>query len=310
MLRTVCSLCPSGLLMLAALATVGCGRFRPTAQTPPPQQSDNEQWLVESQAAEKTPRLTLAYAGMLESQRQFDVARSQYQSVIARGGQPKGDQPAATPKEVTAARIGLARLNGQQGLDAEAVAAFDQLVSTQPGNAEALRSYGQYQLSKRRMPEAEGLLRRAVAADPRDSDAKRALAAVLVRTGRHDEARPIYVSLSGETEGRTALAKALLSSGNPVAAQQELQTLLATDPGNRTIAAQLAQLNRHLQQTAALRQVGYERQMGAARPPAAAPKRFASNADAAQPLPPQRITTGGVTSAPAPVERPRWKPAR
>ena len=236
------------VLALACVAT-GCQSARQQQQQKTARyEQKQEKWLVDSLSAEKTPALMLAYAGVLEDQKQLDQARDQYLAVVA-AAKPKDKKATpATPDQIAAAELGLARLDAADENDASAVARFEKLVGSRPSDAAVLRTFGQYQFSKNRLTEAESLLRRAVAADKKDRHAKIALAQVLVRTQRIDESRSLLTSVLGNSKGRQVLASELVKQGQRSLAQNELAAAMQADPGNREVAQEYAALSRLAQQ--------------------------------------------------------------
>jgi predicted Zn-dependent protease len=113
---------------------------------------------------------------LLRTSRAAEALR-QFESVRPR---PGGDQPAVL--------LGLARCHRELGATDAARQELDELLARQPGHADALLERGKLALASESPAEAEGWLRRAVAAAPFSAQANFALAQCLHRQGK-EEAR-------------------------------------------------------------------------------------------------------------------------
>jgi predicted Zn-dependent protease len=114
---------------------------------------------------------------LLRTSRAAEALR-QYEHLRPR---PGGDAPAVL--------LGLARCHRELGATAAARRELDELLARQPGHAEALLERGKLALAGESPAEAEGWLRRAVAAAPFSAQANFALARCLHRRGKDEEAR-------------------------------------------------------------------------------------------------------------------------
>ena len=234
-----------GLLLLLAVTvtTSGCGLKRRLAAARTNQSMPDpaeEEWLKRSVHAKKTPTLTLAYAELVEDQGNLGEARLQYEAILA-ADLEADNAPSANDR--LRARLGLARIAGAEGDDPAALGLFSAVLKDHPNEAAALQSFGTYQLSKQRLPEAESLLRRAVAAAPSDRGAKLSLAETLLRQRHFDESRRLFVSAHGAKVGRHVYARRLAAVGQRSMAMNELQAVLQLDPSNAAAASELTQLS-------------------------------------------------------------------
>ena len=226
------------LLPAASLPLVGCSSTpdKPAATTSSPSQPGDEAWLRKSMQAEKTPKLILSFAAMAEEQNQLDQARMHYEEVLSLAGQTTGKwsrkKPVVSAAELQQAGLGIARLDSREGQDAAAVQRFESLLTTAPNDAAVLTAFGQHQLRRSRLGEAEGLLRRAVAANPKDRIAKLSLGTVLVRQGQFPEARSLFVAARGPADGTHAYARTLVQAGHRTLARRELEAVVRADPRN------------------------------------------------------------------------------
>ena len=324
--------CGAAALMLAVVAS-GCSRGAKTTVVKPSKLSEprSEEWLRKSLDAEKTPALMLSFGELMEDQNRLDMAREQYEQLVAMEGQTTGKwrdkRPVVSAEQLRGAELGLARLAGTEGRDGEAIRGFDAVLKLAPNDPRTLQSYGQYQLTQGRLGEAESLLRRAVAADAKNADAKLALGTTLIRTGRGSQAKPLFIAALGPEKGTHAFARSLMKAGDRVAARFELERLLQANPGNAAVRQELSAVTTalaaeqrssrgtvrrvgHRQANAAPRQTRAPQQV-TARQQVTAPQRMTRQQAAPQRMSaPQssRPLSGAANPAPQRVQaEPRWQ---
>ena len=253
------------LMPAASLPLVGCSQTpKPATQaTSRPNQPGDEVWLRKSMDAQKTPKLILSFAAMAEEQNQLDQARHHYEEVLAMAGQTTGKwskkKPVVSAAELQQAGLGVARLDSREGQDAAAVQRFESLLATAPTDSSVLTAFGQHQLRRGRLSEAESLLRRAVAANTKDRAAKLTLGTVLVRQGQFPEARSLFVAARGSVDGTHVYARALLQSGHRMLARRELEAVVRADPRNAAARRELDSLAQAMaaSRSQTVRQVGH-----------------------------------------------------
>lgn len=94
------------------------------------------------------------------------------------------------------AKVILAKCLNVAGKSAEAIRSLEQVVSTSPQCVEAFATLGQVQVETRQYGSAVRSLERAVELKPFDSGLRYSLANALVASGKHEEAKPHFQTVS------------------------------------------------------------------------------------------------------------------
>jgi arylsulfatase A-like enzyme/tetratricopeptide (TPR) repeat protein len=156
---------------------------------------------------------------------------------------------AAAPVDDVEAQNALGIAYGQSGKDAEAVAAFQRVLATDPTNGIALQNIGTIRLRQNNIKEAEVYVRRALDADPSLANAYTTLGVIFQRTNHMDNAIESWrraVEIDGtEFDALYNLTLALAQRGARAEAQAFGERFLATAPP-AFFASELAGIKRLL----------------------------------------------------------------
>ncbi|MBS0209223.1 MAG: tetratricopeptide repeat protein [Planctomycetes bacterium] len=111
-------------------------------------------------------------------------------------------------------------------------------------NAQILGDMGYTLYLQHRLPEAEKVLRDALAQEPRHRSASNNLALVLGQQGRFDECLAMFRNVNDEAEAESNLAYVLTQMGQPKLAQVHFSRALSLNPEMKKSAQALLQLAR------------------------------------------------------------------
>ncbi len=121
----------------------------------------------------------------------------------------------------------------RSGRGPEALAAYREYLTLEPGHAEAWADYAGQLLVLRQSKEAEAACGKALALDPRNLSARINLGCVHMQKGQWESAlgqfRAVLAANPGRVDARRALAECLLKAGHLDQAEQELMRILGQD---------------------------------------------------------------------------------
>lgn len=147
-----------------------------------------------------------------------------------------GEAQAAGSAEDGSVRLAEAAGRHEAGDAAGALAAYSAVLAAAPENVDALRLSGVALIQLRRLPEAEKVLRRAVALAPDYAAAWSNLAGLLSETERADEAAAAYrralAAEPGNPQLQFNLANALANTGDQAGAAEAYRAALALQPAH------------------------------------------------------------------------------
>lgn len=162
--------------------------------------------------------------------------RTRLSTFYAQTGQPaKGIYLlTSSPADDVEAQNALGIAYGQAGRDADALAAFERVITADSTNGIALQNIGTIKLRQNKIAEAEGWLRKALAADPSLANGYTTLGVIYQRTGRGGQAIEAWrraVELdNSEFDALYNLTFALANSGAGPEARAYGEQFLATAP--------------------------------------------------------------------------------
>lgn len=187
-------------------------------------------------ALEFNPQAARAQAGLAE----VLLARNKPAEAVtaAQAALTAGDNRAAT-----FALLGVAQTLTRK-YD-EALPSLNEALKREPKNALALRYRAEVLIAQNKWSEAIADLRAAVTLEPNTRTRLR-LAAALTQSKQFDEAQRLYQDVlqedPGNSEARTALAAAMIESGKGAEAIAQLESLIKAEPHRAALQAQLAEL--------------------------------------------------------------------
>lgn len=154
-----------------------------------------------------------------------------------------------SPADDVEAQNALGIAYGQSGRDADAFAAFNRVLATDPTNGIALQNIGTIRLRENKVAEAETWVRKALDADPSLANAYTTLGVIFQRTNRMDEAieawrRAVEID-NGEFDALYNVTIALAQRGARDEARAYGERFIATAPEG-FYAADLATIKRLL----------------------------------------------------------------
>lgn len=168
----------------------------------------------------KNPVATnIAYAKFQESRQQHRGARKHYEKALSH------DQ-----KSVDAI-LGLARLDQIAGIDDRAKRGFQKAVQIAPKNAHAQSALGMYHLSKKQWNPAVSSLRKAMTADPDNTNYRYHLGVAMANTGDTRAAMQYFTTTVGEAVAHYNIGHILHERGQLALAEQHFQQALTIQPG-------------------------------------------------------------------------------
>src|SRR5499426_3158693 len=199
-------------------------------------------------ALELNPQATRARAGLAE----ILLGGGKYAEAIAeaRAAIEAGDDRASAY-----ALLGEAQKLG--GKYEEALASFNEAIKREPKNAVALRRRAEVHMARKELNAAIEDLRASVEIEPAVPSLLR-WAYALTAAKRYDEAVSIYRRIlqdePSNNEARTALAAVMIESGKGAEAIAQLESLIKAEPNRADMRAQLAELYLPAQPDKALEQ--------------------------------------------------------
>lgn len=194
-----------------------------------PEESDDPTSLT-SPTGKVGPEVYVAAGRMLEAQGKFPEAKEKYEQALK-----------AAPKDVTAL-VSLARLHDRQNRHAEAVELYQRALKTSSKNSLVLNDLGLCYAKQKQFARAAESLREAVALQPTSAKYRNNLAAVLVETGRADEALEHLAAVNPPAVAQYNLGYLLVQQGQKDLAAKYLKEAVNLDPNLGQARDMLAQI--------------------------------------------------------------------
>jgi Flp pilus assembly protein TadD len=110
----------------------------------------------------------------------------------------------------------LAVLYDQTGEPDKALSEFRAALQLSPRDSDLLNDFGYFQLGRGKFADAEQLLRKSLAANPRNDRARMNLAVTLTRQGRFEEARAMFSQVVGPAAADRNVIAVLSSAGERI----------------------------------------------------------------------------------------------
>lgn len=177
------------------------------------------------------PEVHVGAAQLLENQSKWVEAEAQYQKALK-----------LAPNDLSTL-IGLARLHDRQGHTQQALEFYHQAVKAHPTSAMAFNDLGLCYNRQRQSDSALAAMSRAVELSPNNPKYRNNLAAVLVETGRVDEAVQKLSQGAAPAVAHYNVGYLLQQRGQSENAARQIQQALALDPGLTPARDLLAQLS-------------------------------------------------------------------
>lgn len=133
------------------------------------------------------------------------------------------------PKNVDAV-LGMARLNLKAKRIVEAEAGFERALAMKPQSPEVLTEIGNFYSDQQRWDKAIPLLQNAQRLEPHEKAYHYNLAMALAKSGRSDDAIPHFIEAVGEAPAHYNVGRILLESGKRSQAEEQFALALAKDP--------------------------------------------------------------------------------
>jgi len=207
-------------------------------------------------ALELNPQAARAYAGLAE----ILLGAGKYAAAIA---EAKAAIEAGDDRAGVYALLGEALTLG--GKYEEALASFNEALKREPKNAIAIRRRAEVHLARKDLKAAIEDLRASIEIEPIISS-RLQLAHTLTAAKQYDEAVSLYWRIlqdePSNNEARTALAAVMIESGKGAEAVTQLESLIKSEPNRADLRAQLAELYLPTQPEKALEQYSAASKLG------------------------------------------------